>query len=272
MRCSNGLTDMTTWLKAAERFEERRNTQDYFEMQSALSAIDKIATCLDEKFPQPVYLIGEPGSGKTFLLNLLYDRWYEKRHVILIETPFITPLSFLYQLIRHKGVVAEGEDIERLRVQATELYRGTDHVVMIDEAQLLSVEMREFVRMLSDSQAFWFLLAMHKKEGEAILQAPHFKSRPHRVVELSCLTPNECKNYLYRELLRIGYADIDELSPALIKKAHRISGGNFRNFKKLFYHFFHLLHYTNAHRKTKYLRPSSCTITMAAMSAELIHD
>lgn len=263
---------MSKWLEAAERFEERRNTLDYFEMQSALGAIDKIQMCLEEKFPQMIFLIGEPGSGKTFLLNLLYDRWSEQRHVILIETPFITPLSFLYQLIRHKGVVAEGEDIERLRVQATELYRGTDHIVMIDEAQLLSVQMREFIRMLSDSQAFWFVLAMHKKEGEEILQAPHFNSRPHQVVELYELTLNECKNYLYRELLRIGYVDIDELTPKFIKRSHRISGGNFRNFKKLFYHFFHLLHYTNANNEIKYLRPSSCTMTMAALSAELIHD
>lgn len=263
---------MSKWLEAANRFEERRNSQDYFEMQSALNAIDKIQTLLEGTFRQLIFLIGEPGSGKTFLLNLLYDRWSDQRHIILIETPFITPLTFLYQLIRHKGIKAEGEDIERLRIQATELYRNSDHLIMIDEAQLLSTEMREFIRILSDSHAFWFMLAMHKNEGEAILRAPHFKSRPHHVVELFELTPNECKNYLYRELLRIGYSDIDELGGKLTAKAHQISNGNFRNFKKLFYHLFHLLHYTNTHNKTKYLRPSSCTITMAAMSAELLHD
>ncbi len=261
---------MSRWLDAAERFEERRNSDDYFEIQSALRAIEKLKKILDEIFPQLLFLIGEPGSGKTFLLNLLYDRWSQQRHIILIETPFITPLSLLHQLIRHKGVLPEGEDIEALRSQAVELYRNSEHLIMIDEAQLLSNQMREFIRMLSDSQSFWFLLAMHKNEGEAILQTPHFKSRPHQVIELFSLTPNECKNYLYRELLRIGLGEIEEFTPRFITRTHRISGGNFRNFKKFYYHFFHLMHYTHTHNKRPYLRPSACTMSMAAMSAELI--
>lgn len=264
---------VSKWLEAANRFEERRDSGDYFEMQSALGAIEKIQNLLDGTFRQLIFLIGEPGSGKTFLLNLLYARWSDQRHIILIETPFLTPLNLLHQLIRHKGLKPVGEDMEQLRIQVTELYAATNHLIMIDEAQLLSTEMREFIRILSDSKAFWFLLAMHRSEGEAILRAPHFKSRPHRIIELFELTPIECKNYLHRELIRIGYSEIvDELSPKLIAKAHRLSAGNFRNFKKLFYHLFHLLHYTNTHNKTKYLRPSSCTVTMAAMSAELLHD
>lgn len=264
---------MSKWLEAADRFEERRDSRDYFEMQSALGAIQKIRTLMEGTFRQLVFLIGEPGSGKTFLLNLLYDQWSEQRHIILIETPFLTPLNLLYQLIRHKGLQPNGEDIEQLRIQVTELYASSDHLIMIDEAQLLSQEMKEFIRILSDSKAFWFILAMHRSEGEAILRAPHFKSRPHRIIELSPLTPAEGKNYVHKELMRIGFSEItDELSPKLILKVHRISQGNFRNFKKIFYHLFHLLHYTNTHNKTKYLRPSSCTITMAAMSAELLHD
>lgn len=264
---------MSRWLDAAERFEERRDSKDYFEIQSALGAIHKIRTLLEGTFPQLIFLIGEPGSGKSFLLNLLYDQWAEERHIVLIETPFITPVHLLYQLIRHKGVIPQGDDIEQLRVQATELYAGTDHLIMIDEAQLLSPEMKEFIRILSDSKAFWFILAMHRAEGEAILRAPHFKTRPHRVVELFPLSATEGKNYVHKELMRIGFGEItDELGPKLISKAHRLSEGNFRNFKKIFYHLFHLLHYTNSHNKTKYLRPSSCTLTMAAMSAELIHD
>lgn len=264
---------MSKWLEAAKRFEERRNCSDYFEMQSALSAIAKVQTLLSGTFRQMIFLIGEPGSGKTFLLNLLHEKMEHERQVILIETPFITPLTLLYQLLRHKGIEPFGDDIEQLRQQTTQLYTQSDHLIMIDEAQLLSTEMREFIRILSDSKAFWFILAMHRSEGESILRAPHFKSRPHRIIELSSLTPIEAKNYIHRELMRMGFSEIiDELNPKLIAQAHRISEGNFRNFKKVFYHLFHLLHYTNTHNKTPYLRPSQCTITMAAMNAELIHD
>lgn len=264
---------MSRWLEAAERFEERRDSSDYFEIQSALGAIRKISTLLEGTFPQLIFLIGEPGSGKSFLLHHLRELWQKEKEVLLIETPFLTPIDLLRKLLSHKGVECTGDDIEQLRLTATELYAGTDHLIMLDEAQLLSPEMKEFVRILADSKAFWFILAMHRSEGEAILRAPHFKSRPHRIIELSPLSTVEAKNYLHKELMRIGFSDInDELTPKLISRAHRISAGNFRNFKKIFYHLFHLLHYTNSHNKTKYLRPSGCTLTMAAMSAELLHD
>lgn len=264
---------MSKWLEAAEQFEERRESKDYFEIQSALRAIDKIHTLLGNDARQLIFLIGEPGSGKTFLLNLLYEQMADQRHVVLIETPFITPLTLLYQLIRHKGIEPQGDNMEVLRQQAIELYASSDHVIMIDEAQLLSTEMREFVRILADSKAFWFVLAMHRNEGEAILRAPHFKSRPHKVIELFPMSLIEGKNYLHRELLRIGFSEIiDEISPKMLKHAHQITEGNFRNFKKLFHHLFHLLHYTNVHQKSKYLRPSQCTITMAAIHAELLND
>ncbi len=264
---------MSRWLSAADRFEERRESADYFEVQSALGAIEKINNLLTSGFPQLVFLIGEPGSGKSFLLHHLRARWSEERDILLIETPFLTPLDLLRKLLSHKGCGAQSEDVETLRVEAIRLYGDTPHLIMLDEAQLLSPEMKEFVRILADSKAFWFILAMHRSEGEAILRAPHFKSRPHRIIELSPLSVAECKNYVHKELMRIGFSEVmEEFTPRLIAKAHRISAGNFRNFKKIFYHWFHLLHYTNTHNRPPYLRPTECTLTMAAMNAELLDD
>jgi len=264
---------MSKWLEAANKFEERRDSSDYFEVQASIGAIEKIQTLLTTVSPQLIFLLGEPGSGKSFLLYHLKNLWDKERNILLIETPFLTPLNLLKKLLNHKGIECNGDDIEALRTQATELYGAQKHLIMIDEAQLLSPETKEFIRILSDSKAFWFIIAMHQSEGKAILRAPHFKSRPHQIINLSALSLHECKNYLHRELLRIGYSEIiDEFSIKLIAKAHKISEGNFRNFKKIFYHLFYLLHYTNVHNKSKYLRPSSCTITIAAMSAELLND
>jgi predicted AAA+ superfamily ATPase len=264
---------MSQWLETANRFEERRDTLDYFEGQSALAAIEKIKYLLSSTFRQLVFLLGEPGSGKSFLLHHLKAQWEEKLDILLIETPFLTPLDLLKKLLAHKGIECHGDDIERFRHEATTIYKDTNHLIMLDEAQLLSTEMKEFVRILSDSKAFWFVLAMHQNEGESILRSPHFKSRPHHVIELKPLSVVECKNYVDRELLRIGFPQIsDEVNLKLITKAQKYCHGNFRNFKKILYHMFHLLHYTNTHNKAKFLRPSSCIITMAAMSAELLHD
>lgn len=264
---------MSKWLEAANQFEEGRISTDYFEVQGSLGAIEKIQTILSKTFRQLIFLLGEPGSGKSFLLHHLKTIWSDKLDVLLIETPFLTPLDLLKKLLNHKGITVYDNDFEKLRIKATELYADSNHIIMIDEAQFLSPEMKEFVRILSDSKAFWFILAMHRSEGVSILRAPHFKSRPHRIIELFPLNIVEGKNYIHRELVRIGYSEItDEFNNKLITKAHQLSQGNFRNFKKIFYHLFHILHYTNTHNKEKYLRPSSCTITMAAMSAGLLND
>ncbi len=264
---------MSQWLDAADRFEERRDTLDYFEGQSALSAIEKINYLLKSTFRQLIFLLGEPGSGKSFLLHHLKAQWDNELDILLIETPFLTPLDLLKKLLAHKGIECHGDDIEKFRLEATTLYRDTNHIIMLDEAQLLSSEMKEFVRILSDSKAFWFLLAMHQSEGKSILRSPHFKSRPHHIIELKPLGIMECKNYVDRELLRIGFPQVsNELNLKLITKVHKYCHGNFRNFKKILYHMFHLLHYTNSNNRTKFLRPSSCMVTMAAMSAELLHD
>lgn len=264
---------MSKWLNAAKQFEEGCNSSDYFEVQSALGATEKIKLLLDGTFPQLLFLLGEPGSGKSFLMHHFKNIWANERDILLLETPFLTPLDLLKTLLLHKGIRCLSDDIEYYRVQATQLYKNTTHLIMIDEAQLLSPEMKEFIRILADSKAFWFLLAMHKSEGESILRTPHFKSRPHHTIMLKPISAMECKNYVQRELMRMDFSEIaEEMNLKLITHMHKLSHGNFRNFKKILYHFFHLLHYTNTHNRTKYLRPSSCMVTMAAMSAELLDD
>lgn len=264
---------MSRWLEAAERFEERPENNDYFEMQSSLGAIEKIRSITQTLSPQLIFLIGEPGSGKSFLLRHLSSIWASERDLMLIETPFLSPMEFLRKLLKHRGIDYAGDDIEGMRQAAIDAYTHSNHLIMIDEAQLLSPEMKEFIRILSDTKAFWFVIAMHRHESEAILRSPHFKSRPHRIIELFSLSQQEAKSYLHQEVNRGGFPElVEELTPLLITQAYRISEGNFRNFKKIFHHLFHLLHYTNTHNKSRYLRPSECTITMAAMNAELIHD
>lgn len=264
---------MSKWLEAARQFEERHQSIDYFEMHSALSAIEKIDSLISNSSPHLLFLLGEPGVGKSFLLNYLKQQWTETRDILLIETPFLTPIDLLKKMLEHKGIRCEGDDIERFRHQAMQQYAGNNHLIMIDEAQLLSTEMREFVRILSDTKSFWFILAMHRSEGENILRAPHFKSRPHQVLMLQPLNVHESKNYLSRELLRIGFSELnDELTLKLVRYAHTLSKGNFRNFKKIIHHLFQILHYTNTHDQSAYQRPSKCTMTMAAISAGLLDD
>ena len=175
---------MSKWLEAAYRFEENSHEGDFFEAQSASYAARRIKEILSSSFPQMIFLLGEPGSGKSFLLNHLKDVLQSQRECILIENPFLTPIELLKRLLSYYGIKSDSTDVEALRLEITDLYKGTNHLIMLDEAQLMAPEVREFIRILSDSKVFWFLIAMHKREGEEMLSSQNFHSRPHHFVYL----------------------------------------------------------------------------------------
>jgi len=262
---------MSQWLRAAERFEENSHNGNYFEAQSAVYALRRVQTLLETTFPQMFFLLGEPGSGKSFMLHHLQRLYQGKRLAILIENPFLTPAQFLKRLLNCVGIKTKTSDVEALRLEAIEAFTGVEHLIMLDEAQLMSVQMREFVRILSDSKVFYFLIAMHKVEGEEMLSSAHFHSRPHQVVYLGDLEPDECLPYLIKELQPLEIWDVRELfSKNLVNQACRYSNGNFRNFKKCFYHLFLFLDYAQTHNKREFLKPNLLLLRMAAMKGRVL--
>ena len=85
-----------------------------------------------------IFLLGEPGSGKSFMLNYLYKNF---ENYILIKDSFSSKEEFL----KLAG------DIENKKL-------------LIDEAQYLDIKMLEYLRVLSD-RGNQVIFAMHKKEG-----------------------------------------------------------------------------------------------------------
>lgn len=262
---------MSEWLRAAKLFEENSHEGSYFEAQSAIYALRRIQTLLETSFPQMFFLLGEPGSGKSFMLHHLYRLYKDKRLTILIENPFLTPEQLLKRLLCFQGISLDTNDIEALRLKAIEAYRGVEHLIMFDEAQLMSPQLIEFIRILSDSKVFYFLMAMHKKEGEELLSYAHFYSRPYQLIYLGQLEPDESISYLTKELQVFEKWNIKELfSKSLVKQAWGYSKGNFRDFKKCFYHLFLLLDYAKKHNKKEFLKPNALLMRMAAIRGRVL--
>lgn len=262
---------MSYWLDAAKLFEENSKEGNYFEAQSGVHALKRIQTFIETTFPQMFFLLGEPGSGKSFMLHHLYRLYSPQRLCVLIENPFLSPEQLLRRLLACRGIVGEIGDLEELRIKAIDAYRGIEHLIMIDEGQLLSSSMREFIRILSDSKIFYFLIAMHKDEGEEMLSSPHFHSRPHQVVYLQDLEINECMTYLLKELKPLKKINAPDLfSQTLVDKSWEYSKGNFRNFKKIYYHLFLLLEYAHSHNKKDFLKPNMTLLRMAAIRSRLL--
>ena len=142
---------------------------------------------------------------------------------------------------------------------------------MLDEAQLINDETLEFIRILSDSRLFWIVCAMHEEEGKAILEKSHFKSRPHKMIELGKLSAKESAVYIDTQLIFSKDKSILEFHQKHAKKIYALSNGNFRYLKKLIYTEFSLLHEAQEMGLKRYQEPSKCLLNMAAIDTGLIN-
>ncbi|MBI4686150.1 MAG: AAA family ATPase [Nitrospirae bacterium] len=102
-----------------------------------------------------VMLTGEVGSGKTTLIRYLLDNLGADKHTSLIINPMFDPFELL-KLINHDfGVVCTGntqkDHLDALNNFLLEGFSKNEKAVLvIDEAQELSLECLEFIRLLSN--------------------------------------------------------------------------------------------------------------------------
>lgn len=261
---------MSRWLDYASKFEEGVENK-YFEARSSYQTLTNLKSVLSEKSGKMTFLLGEPGSGKTYLLNyLLHDTELENRP-ILFETPVLTPKNFLMRLIKHMNAAPLGEEIEILKEQAEHIYSDKKTLVMLDEAQLLSDEMMEFLRILSDSKVFWIVFAMHEEEGKEILKKSHFKSRPHKLIELGQLTKDEAQMYINTQLIFSNDQKTLDFHQNNANMIFKLCNGNFRYLKKLIYTQFDLLHEAQVSDMKNFHEPSKRLLKMAAIDIGLIN-
>ncbi|WP_456403084.1 AAA family ATPase [Hydrogenimonas sp.] len=261
---------MLDYAEAARLFEDRADSGDYFDSSSAERSRTILNSLIREPERKLLFLLGEPGVGKSHMLETIGRELRPERRIVHLREPFFDPRAFLVRLLEEAGEETEGE-VDRLKARAVERYSGEEHLVMIDEAQLLSEPSLEFLRILADTKAFRLLLSMHRKEGEEILAKPHFRTRSHRVVEIGTLLPDEVERYLRGTLNRAGMEEISQmLQPKHLKRIFRYSEGNFRTLKRMMQSLFELMQHAKENGMSRLSRPCDCILDMAAIDLELI--
>ena len=186
-----------------------------------------------------IFLLGEPGSGKSFLLNYLYTNF---DNYILITDTFSSKEEFL----KLAG------DIESKKI-------------LIDEAQLLDIKMLEYLRILSD-KGNQIIFAMHKNEGEKIANLPQFFSRYNEKIYLKPLTFIEFEKYVMMKFFK--HNKIELINKKILKKTYKLSKGNFRLCKKLIFSSLILLNYS-LKNSLKYKTIDNCIFNMSAIEIGL---
>ncbi len=258
------------YLELAQCFEEKISSGYYHQNSGVVRIKNQIANIIDNDTKQLLFLTGEPGVGKSAFLKYLESKF--SYDIIKFDIPFLEPIDFVKILIKKTGTKVDNYSLEELIKQVVFLYKNSNYVVVIDEAQLLSNDMMEIIRILADSKAFWFILAMHEHESKKILQEPQFASRPHKILQLQNISLEECREYIYSELETKNATMLaNTITDKYIKYIYKLTQGNMRMLKKLLYISFLLIDYAQKNNEERYKAFNKCIITMAAIETGLIN-
>jgi general secretion pathway protein A len=164
-----------------------------------------------------VVLTGEIGSGKTTLLNLFLAEIPDEIQVGLINQTFVTPIQFLRKMCREFELdITENEKekedmVEKIHDFLIEQYAKNKRVILIvDEAQNLSIKTLEEVRMLSNLEAqknhLIQIILVGQPELKRKLKKKELEQFAQRITvhcHLDALSETEVKSYIqYR--LKVG--------------------------------------------------------------------
>jgi predicted ATP-binding protein involved in virulence len=217
-------------------FKDRIDLNDYFSYVN----FEIIKEAVVSSKSNIIFLLGEPGSGKSFLLNYLYKNF---ENYILIDRSFENKEEFF----------SLAGDINNKKI-------------LIDEAQLLDNKMLEFLRTLSD-KGNQVVFAMHKNEGEKIASLPQFFSRYNEKIYLKPLSYEEFEKYVKTKFIKNNRLDLIENKN--LKKIYKFSRGNFRLGKKIIFTALDLLNYS-LKNSLKYKKIDNCILTMSLIRLGLV--
>jgi len=186
-----------------------------------------------------IQLTGEVGTGKTTVLRSLLQQLPPHCDVALILNPRVTDAEFLLCICDelHVQVPPKSADSVKDLVDLLTHFlldahgRGRRIVLMVDEAQNLSPDVLEQVRLLTNletaTQKLLQIILIGQPELRAVLARPELRQLAQRVTgryHLEALRRPETVSYL-RHRLRVAGATRELLTPGAIRELHRLSDG-----------------------------------------------
>ena len=137
-----------------------------------------------------ILLAGNVGAGKTTLTRLFIDQLDEEVHTAVIFNTFLNEIELLRAINREFGLPSDGTGREELirtlnGFLVEKLQEGQNVVLILDEAQNLSIPVLEQIRMLSnletDNQKLIQIVLSGQPEINQILARPDLAQLSQRV-------------------------------------------------------------------------------------------
>jgi len=185
-----------------------------------------------------VQLTGEVGTGKTLLCRKLLVELPQQVNVALIFNPRQSPLELVASLCDELhvhyplGCTSIKEIVDFLNAYLLESHRaGWRTVLIIDEAQNLSYEALEQVRLLTNletaKEKLLQIILVGQPELRSLLARPELRQLAQRITaryHLAPLSAAETRAYVLHRL-RVAGREQPLFTVAALRRLHRLSGG-----------------------------------------------
>jgi general secretion pathway protein A len=186
-----------------------------------------------------IQLTGEVGTGKTTVVRTLLSRVPHHADVAVILNPRVTPVEFLLTICEELGLAIADADRESVKHMVDALNRrllnahaeGRRVIVLVDEAQNLSIDVLEQVRLLTNletpTQKLLQIILIGQPELRELLDRTELRQLAQRITgryHLMPLSREETKGYV-RHRLRVAGATEDIFTPGALLELHRLSLG-----------------------------------------------
>src|SRR5512139_2397554 len=185
-----------------------------------------------------VLLTGDVGAGKTTLCRCLLEQIPDTCDVAYVFNPKLTVVELLSTICDEFGIAyPPGNTSIKLFVDLINAYlldahaRGRRAVLIIDEAQNLSADVLEQMRLLTNLEThqrkLLQIILLGQPELATMLERPELRQLAQRIVarhHLGPLTRSEVKAYV-RHRLEVSGAKRQLVPGSLMGKVYRLSGG-----------------------------------------------
>lgn len=185
-----------------------------------------------------ILLTGEVGTGKTTLINKLLE-WLQKERVCtaFVFNPRLSVSQFFDFMMADFGIPCEtgqkGQMLMKLNQWLLERYQAGERAVLIvDEAQNLSPQMLEEIRLLTNletsTEKLLQIVLAGQPELEQKLNQPQLRQLRQRITlraKTPPLTVEETRGYIQERLRIAGAENTDIFSPEAVEAVYRFAHG-----------------------------------------------
>jgi general secretion pathway protein A len=182
-------------------------------------------------------MVGDIGTGKTTICRALLEKLDKNVNTALIFNSFLTEEELLESILQDFGFPSKGRS-RKERIDALNklliyyLARGKNAVLIIDEAQNLSIPVLEQIRMLSnletEKEKMLQIILVGQSELEQKLKSPELRQLNQRIAirhRLSPLSQTEMESYIFQRLQVAGANGNITFSRSAFDEIYKVSKG-----------------------------------------------